>query len=106
MKKFLILMLFLYTVPVLAQSTIFEAHDDGITVVKTSNIVGAACYCGNSGVFDPMFIRLYGTNISRLYYSNRNDCYKDYDRFKDILKQNAYAECVKHGGGNACKSCL
>lgn len=99
-------MLFLFTTPALAQDIILEAHDDGKTAIKTSGIVGAACYCGNSGFFDPMFIRLYGTNISRLYYSNRNDCYKDYDHLKSILRQNAYMECVKYGGGNACKNCL
>lgn len=107
MKKILIIAIFLFAIPVLARDSVFEAHDYNSTVLQTSNIKGMACYC-NATFLDPAVIILYGTGIpSRLEYDTRDrDCYKDYDRLKEILKQNAYMECVKHGGGNACKNCL
>lgn len=101
MKKFLLFItLLLITSPVFAAELVFEAQDFHRTVMPASSIVGITRYADAQ-------IKIYSKDMPTiLYYNNREKFEEDYNRLINILKQNAYRECIRYGGGNACGKSL
>lgn len=101
MKKFLVFVALMFTIPlVYATELIFVAQDLNKTVIPASSIIGVAQYADAQ-------IKIYSKDIPTvLYYNNRKEFEEDYNKLINILKQKAYKECVKYGGGNACGKSL